>query len=436
MRPLPVLLAVVALGVAAVGCSGDDSTGDPATTRGPTLPADPLELGEVVPTTDDASDPAANGGSSDSVADATSGTAADTAGDASGDLAAEPALAEADGDAATVTATVAPTATKPWSVTPWVELDAPENCVCADGSDYRFFERRADPRRVVFLLEGGGACIDAASCRFDEQGTFFPNIGITIDVLTGRAGVFDLDRPDNPLGSHSIVYAPYCTGDFHLGSARVTEADGSVVNHNGYVNATAVLDHLLAGYPDVEEVVVAGISAGSVPAPLFAGLLADAYPDAEVVAFGDSSGAYREVPAADEAWNRRWGTGASIPAWPEAEDVTEDVWSVPGLSIAAGLHDPDVALARFDFAGDEVQGFYADLLGLGGAPVAALLEETEDQIEAAGVEVSAFVAPGTAHTILAADEFYTLDVDGVRLVDWFAELLVGDPDDVECTDCP
>ena len=30
------------------------------------------------------------------------------------------------------------------------------DCVCADGSDFAFWERRADPTKVVFYLDGGG----------------------------------------------------------------------------------------------------------------------------------------------------------------------------------------------------------------------------------------------------------------------------------------
>ena len=37
---------------------------------------------------------------------------------------------------------------------------------CADGSEFAFWERRADPTKVVFFLDGGGACFDATTCAF------------------------------------------------------------------------------------------------------------------------------------------------------------------------------------------------------------------------------------------------------------------------------
>lgn len=38
---------------------------------------------------------------------------------------------------------------------------------------------------------------------------------------------------------------------------------------------------------------------------------------------------------------------------------------------------------------------------------------------------ASFFAPGSNHTITAGPLYYTTTVDGVRLVDWIAELLAG-----------
>ena len=40
------------------------------------------------------------------------------------------------------------------------------DCMCADGSEFAFWERQADPTKVVFYLDGGGACTDATTCAF------------------------------------------------------------------------------------------------------------------------------------------------------------------------------------------------------------------------------------------------------------------------------
>ena len=65
-----------------------------------------------------------------------------------------------------------------------------------------------------------------------------------------------------------------------------------------------------------------------------------------------------------------------------------------------------------------------------------LIDANEAAIEAAGVEQHSYIAPGDGHRILELDEFYDLEVNDVRLVDWVEALIAGDPlDDVHCDDC-
>ena len=48
----------------------------------------------------------------------------------------------------------------------WEKVVPGGDCHCADGSEFAFWERRADPSKVVFFLDGGGNCFDATSCAF------------------------------------------------------------------------------------------------------------------------------------------------------------------------------------------------------------------------------------------------------------------------------
>jgi hypothetical protein len=48
----------------------------------------------------------------------------------------------------------------------WEKIVPGGDCKCADGSEFAFWERRADPDRVVFYLDGGGTCVDATTCAF------------------------------------------------------------------------------------------------------------------------------------------------------------------------------------------------------------------------------------------------------------------------------
>ncbi|HEU0042633.1 MAG TPA: hypothetical protein VFQ15_09805, partial [Jiangellaceae bacterium] len=76
------------------------------------------------------------------------------------------------------------------------------------------------------------------------------------------------------------------------------------------------------------------------------------------------------------------------------------------------------------------------VLGLPASDLLARMDANEAQIEAAGVPLHSYTAPGEDHVILTDGPFYTEEVDGVAFVDWVTRLVAGEPvDDVHCTDC-
>jgi hypothetical protein len=108
--------------------------------------------------------------------------------------------------------------------------------------------------------------------------------------------VFDFADDRNPSADYSVVYVPYCTCDVHIGNATTEYAPGLTIQHKGYVNGTAALDHLAATFPSATDVEVMGESAGSMASPLYAGLVSDHLPNARIAVLADGSGAYPEVP--------------------------------------------------------------------------------------------------------------------------------------------
>jgi hypothetical protein len=112
-------------------------------------------------------------------------------------------------------------------------------------------------------------------------------------------------------------------------------------------------------------------------------------------------------------------------------------WSFPEQYIVAGQHAPQIRFGRFDFAYDEVQAFFGSLAGAAAEQLVTVIDATEAQIEAAGVDVATYVAPGTSHVVSGDNALYEMEVDGVRLADWLGDLIEGPdlPPDVHCTDC-
>jgi hypothetical protein len=221
----------------------------------------------------------------------------------------------------------------------------------------------------------------------------------------------------------------------YLGNATTDYAPGLTIQHKGYANGTAAVDHLAASFPDATQVVVTGLSAGSVSAPLYGGLVSDQLPDAAITVLSDSSASYPSSVAGTVVGP--WGIGNAIPDWPENAGLTAEQWATPQtLYIQAARHDPDITFARHDYAYDHEQSSRNVLLGLGSEDLLTMIDANEAQIEAAGVHLASYTAPGDDHGVLQYPSFYTEEVDGKRFVDWVIQLVAGEPvDDVHCTQC-
>jgi hypothetical protein len=233
------------------------------------------------------------------------------------------------------------------------------------------------------------------------------------------------------------VFVPYCTGDVFLGNATTNYTPDLTIQHKGYVNGTAALDHLAATFPGATDVVVMGESAGSIAAPLYAGLVSDRFPDAEITVLADGSGSYPDPPEITSLVANAWGTGNAIPPWPENAGLTAEQWSsFPGLFIQSGRHDPEIVFARHDYAYDARQALWYPRVGIPVGDLLSRIDANQTQIEDAGVNVLSYVAPGDDHTVLGDQQFYTEEVNGQSLVDWVTTLIEGEAvDDVHCDEC-
>jgi hypothetical protein len=284
----------------------------------------------------------------------------------------------------------------------------------------------------VFFLDGGGACFDAETCAFIGEGYDWK---VTDDPAT-EDGIFNFGRADNPFLDHSFLYVPSCTGDAHLGDVTRVYSPELTVEHNGFANGTAALGYLAEQYPDASQVVVVGKTVGSIAAPVYGGLVADLLPDARVTVFGGQSGHIPDNPELNaEFFGKLWGAYGTMPDWEVNEGLTARDWGPLPFWIQAGLHDPDIVMARFDYAFDPNAAAALESLGVDSSTL-AVIDANEAAIEAAGVVQHSYTAPGREHGILDLDRFYEIEVNGVRLVDWVDALIAGEPlDDVHCDGC-
>lgn len=323
----------------------------------------------------------------------------------------------------------------------WNAISPGGETICTDGSEYRFFVKQGEPDKLMFYLEGGGACWDGANCDPDLQPSYQINLAAT-DPANAH-GILAFDHPENPFSDYTIVYAPYCSADVHLGDSVQTHMAPAIeghathevnIQHRGLVNATAAMqwafDHMLVP----RQIFVTGSSAGSIPSPFYALEMARQYPRADVVQLGDASNGYRGF--ANFTPYDVWATDEVLADMDYISTVPADEFSFHHLYIGAAQERPDIRFASYDNAEDDVQ---KQFLALGGTPTDSLLpllETNLNEISAAIPEFRYYVAGGTMHTILLRPEVYSYEVAGVRFVDWLTALAAGEPvQNVMCVDC-
>jgi hypothetical protein len=94
-------------------------------------------------------------------------------------------------------------------------------------------------------------------------------------------------------------------------------------------------------------------------------------------------------------------------------------------------------MARFDYAYDSHAARAVEFLtGADPSTLLSLIDANEAEIEASGVVLHSYTAPGNYHGILEYEKFYEMEVNSVRLVDWVKALIARGPlDDVHCQEC-
>lgn len=309
----------------------------------------------------------------------------------------------------------------------WTEIQPGGDCGCADGTAFVYWVRQGDPRKVLLYLNAGGACFSSQTCD-PVSGAYSQQV-----APPRTAGLFNFAHPRNPFADYTVINVPYCSGDLFLGNATKAYRADLTIDHRGYPNAMAAVDHLAKTYAKASSVTVAGSSAGAVATPLYATLVARKLPHARVTAIADGSGAYPGQASLTEELTTAWHTDDAIKALTGGSTD----WSIPGLFTLAAREDPDITFARHDYAYDSRQTAWLAAAKFPIGDLLAQIDANERQIESGGgARLLSFTAAGKQHVALTDSPFFTEVVGGQRLTSWIAQLISGRPvADVHCTSC-
>lgn len=292
--------------------------------------------------------------------------------------------------------------------------------VCITGTELTVFHQPRDPKNLMIILDGGGACWQN-----------FYQCSITADDSPPTGGIFaDAGAGiDNPLASWSKVFVSYCDGSVFTGDNTVEDPNfpGGVRHHRGLRNLTAALDLARRLHPPAKKVLLGGISAGGFGV---AGFAPSVYrfvfpPSADLFVLNDSGPALTN-PALVSQVNARvddWDYTRFYPA--SCTDC--DPFNQPAEFVEWTLeNDNGYKGALFSNDGDLTIRFFLSIPTAAG--YRSLLLNTHDPIVAAHPDrYRRFIRVGTAHTAIGGTTFYTVNVGGVPLYQWVADFVNGGP---------
>lgn len=326
----------------------------------------------------------------------------------------------------------------------WTEIEGGGRTSCSRGSRFAFYVHPGTVNKVVVDFIGGGACWDQTTCSVADA-IFTDSIDSIANAVADNAtfgGIYDKGNAENPVADWFHVVIPYCTGDLHWGNNIETYGTGGTsfaINHVGAVNTRAVLDWVYESFTGPEEILVTGCSAGAYGAALWSAEIANHYADSRVVQFGDSgAGVITEQFFRDSFPS--WNAEEAFPYWITGLDPGQiDIFEMDLADLYVEIGDalPGMHMSQFNTTYDSTQTRYFEAMGGGDAiEWSAQMIEMVGDIEDRSGSFCSYRGPGAQHCVLGAGNFYELESDGVRVVDWLGDMLEGDsPSNVVCTDC-
>jgi len=177
--------------------------------------------------------------------------------------------------------------------------------------------------RVLLLLSGGGACWDTLTCiTLQTASNFNGGYGpaqFANDLPSLGSGALDRSSPTNPFRDFHYVFVPYCTGDLHFGSTPSIDYGGNERSHLGYHNLNAIVDRVIATFPNPGRVVLGGISAGGFGAALNWTRFQRLYGSVRVDMIDDSgqfmpAAIVPPASASEQARFASWNLASTLPA--------------------------------------------------------------------------------------------------------------------------
>jgi len=320
----------------------------------------------------------------------------------------------------------------------WTQIKPGGTTTCMRGDPYSFFVHQGKTNKLLIYFAFGGFCYNAQLCAVGALNCV-PKVNVDTTILANTSGMFDLNRSDNPFADWSWVYVPECTADFEWGNnvanyPAMGSSPAITVNHNGFVNVTAVRNWIYENFKSPETIFVSGSSGGGDAALMHYSYLRQHYATVkDWVLLADSSFGVAGDQFLTMATSN-WKAFDNRPAWiPSIANATPSQITWDFSEIETAKYYPSGTIAEFGTSYDILQSITYQI---GGGTIADWHDKMEAHLQNVSGQLPNFrylVAQGTDHIVLNQPGFYQYQVNGTSLRDWVAKL--ADGQDVSSSQC-
>jgi hypothetical protein len=318
----------------------------------------------------------------------------------------------------------------------WQKIEPGGATVCARGTPYAYWTHEGASDDLLIYFEPGGGCWSADTCAVGS-GFFDDNVIDREDSPAYQDGIFNFENADNPFKAYDMVYVSYCTGDVHMGSNTQTYSNASTtltIEHQGFTNASTVLEWVYENHPEPDSVFITGCSAGSVGSAFHAPYIIEQYPDTRIAQLGDSLSFTYHRPLNMQT---DYHAHDNFPMWIEAlQEMEVGNFTMSGYISAVANAYPDIIFSEYNTQHDRVQVSFYRAVGGKDENWVKDFEANIGAIQDAAPNFRSFTAGGDSHCILPLARFYTYGVEGVSFRAWIDALAKGEAvESLHCDDC-
>jgi hypothetical protein len=315
---------------------------------------------------------------------------------------------------------------------PWRPVPV-DGTLCRDGTGTGYaINLNPASRKLLIYLEGGGACFNELSCLQNPE-SWPPNDTSLMKSLT-RNWIMSRTSDNSPFKDWNLVYIPYCSGDVHTGSAMSGYNGEPQV---GFQNYKKDLADIIPQVPNLEQVVLTGVSAGGFGVAWNWMWTQDAFGSVPVFALDDSGppmGPEYLAECQQQKYHALWNwtpglhpacTECDIPAGKVVRPLLEATLR-RRTSTRMGLlsYDEDGTIKQFfSYGVDNCVNWDAeDVPAYPYGKFSTGLAELR-QAWAPFPQVAAYVVNGGSHTFLSSDIASVKTGTSISMLEWINKLI-------------